>query len=360
MKAQQELHRSIPSLDGLRAFSVLAVILGHTEAPVLRYIPFMRNGSQGVAVFFVLSGFLITHLLLKEINQTGQIDLKRFYFRRTFRIFPPFYVFLAVVAVLSGLHLIVVRGVALAAAATYTWNYVPLPEQWVLGHCWSLSLEEQFYLVWPASMVLFSKKTNFRIALGVILLSPFSRLITYYVWPSMRYHIDMMLHTHLDTIMMGCLLSLMLDLKIWEHLVKRAISSWAVVASIIFLIAVDAPAAAHWRGMYKMTVGISLENVAIAIIVLYSAFRHTSLLGKILNLKWISHLGMISYSLYLWQQLFTGYLTRLFPLNIVAIVICAELSFWLVERPSLATRDYIGKKLFPNSAAKTLRVAAAP
>lgn len=347
MAMQKDLHRNIPSLDGLGAFAVFAVILGHTQAPLLRYVPFLRSGAQGVAVFFVLSGFLITHLLLKEANRTGNINLKRFYFRRTFRIFPPFYVFLAVVAILGGLHLVAVSVAALAGAATYTWNYLPLPETWVLGHSWSLSLEEQFYLLWPASMAFFSKRTNFRIALGVILLSPFSRVITYFAWPGMRTHIDMMLHTHLDTIMMGCLLSLVLDMKIWESLVKRAMSSWVVFGAFIFLFAVDEPAATHWRGMYKMTVGISLENIAIAAIVLYSTFRHTSLLGKLLNLRWIQHLGIISYSLYLWQQLFTGSFTRLFPLNILAIVICAELSFWLVERPSFAVRDLIGARLFP-------------
>ena len=303
---QKGLSRNIPSLDGLRAFSVFAVILGHTQAPILNHVPSLRNGGQGVSVFFVLSGFLITHLLLKEINKTGGINLRHFYFRRSFRIFPPFYAFLGIVIVLAGMRLISVNGYSLAAAATYTWNYIRVPESWVLGHCWSLSLEEQFYLLWPASMALFSKKFNFRLALGVILLSPLSRIVTYFVWPTMRPNMGMMLHTHLDTIMTGCLLSLMLDMKVWEKAVEVATRWWAPLVSVVFLMGVDTPAIQHWRSMYRMTIGFSLENLAIATIVLFGVFRHNSAFGKLLNWKPIRHLGTISYSLYLYQQLFTG------------------------------------------------------
>ena len=92
-----------------------------------------------------------------------------------------------------------------------------------------------------------------------------------------------------------------------------------------------------------MTIGFSLENVAIAVILLYAVFRHESLLGKFLNLAPVRHFGVISYGLYLWQQLFTGDRTILFPLNIVFIVACAEMSYVLVERPSFRLRDRIEK-----------------
>ena len=347
--ASAESHRSIPSLDGLRAFAVLAVILDHSKTPLLRYVPFLRSGGQGVAVFFVLSGFLITHLLLKELNRTSTVNLKKFYFRRTFRIFPPFYVFLAVVAVLMVTVHLPVTWSYIAAAATYTWNYVPLPENWPLGHCWSLSLEEQFYLLWPASMVFFSKRTNFRIAAGVILLSPISRVVTYYAWPSMRYHIDMMLHTHLDTIMMGCLLALALDLHVGKrgdctcHALVGADGGGAV--SVVCGHAGDRAL----EGDVPDDVGFSLENVAIAVIVLYSVFRYDSPLGRLLNLRAVKHVGMISYSIYLWQQLFTLQNTWHFPANILVIFVIAEASYWLVERPSFAMRDWLGARWFPKS-----------
>jgi peptidoglycan/LPS O-acetylase OafA/YrhL len=95
--------------------------------------------------------------------------------------------------------------------------------------------------------------------------------------------------------------------------------------------------------MYLMTIGFSLENVAIAAILLYAVFRHESFVGTFLNLAPVRHFGVISYGLYLWQQLFTGDRTILFPLNIVFIVACAEVSYVLIERPSFRLRDLVEK-----------------
>jgi peptidoglycan/LPS O-acetylase OafA/YrhL len=344
---EMQENRSIPSLDGLRALSVIAVILGHSQSAFLDRIPgnaSFRNGMQGVSVFFVISGFLITHLLVKELRRDGQINLKRFYLRRTFRIFPPFYFYLLVIAALVLLHQVYVSPISMLVAATYTWNYAPSTGAWLLGHFWSLALEEQFYLLWPICMATFSRRANLAIAAGVILLSPLSRLVTYYAWPAMRINMAMMLHTHLDTIMTGCLLALVLDLKIWERFTKLALSPIAPIAAILFLFAIDTPAEQRWRGMYQMTVGITLENVAIAAILLYVVFRHESLLGRFLNTRLLRHVGMISYSLYLWQQLFTGVYSRFLPLNILCILACAELSYWLVEKPSFRVRDFVQRR----------------
>ena len=341
--------RSIPSLDGLRALSVLIVILGHTRSAFLDRIPLnlhFRYGGQGVAVFFVISGFLITHLLQKELKRTGQINLKRFYLRRTFRIFPPFYVYLLVVMVLANLNVVQASLGSMLAAATYTWNYVLLPDTWIIGHCWSLTLEEQFYLLWPACMAYFSRRANLKIATAVILLSPVSRVATYFLWPAMRGHLGMMLHTHLDTIMMGCLLSLILDMKVWRRSIQFLRHRATVAASAVFLLLLDVPASIRWKGGYSMTVGVSLENVAIAAILLYAVFHHDSFFGRILNLRPVRHMGAISYGLYLWQQLFTGPHTHLFPLNILWIVACAELSYFFVERPSFRVRDLVQKRLW--------------
>jgi peptidoglycan/LPS O-acetylase OafA/YrhL len=155
----------------------------------------------------------------------------------------------------------------------------------------------------------------------------------------MRYHMAMMLHTHLDTIMTGALLALAIDLKIWEKARRLALHPIAPIAAFVFLTCFDTPAELRWRGMYLMTIGFSSENVAIAVILLYAVSRHESFLGKFLNLAFIRHFGVISYGLYLWQQLFTGDRTILFPLNIVFIVASAELSYVLVERPSFRLRD---------------------
>ena len=336
--------RTIPSLDGLRAVAVLMVIAGHLRSSVLDRIPFnasFRRGGVGVGIFFVISGFLITHLLIEEQNKTGQLDLKRFYLRRSFRIFPPFYVFLGFVAVLSAFKVFHVGLLPLLAAATYTWNYVPTPETWPLGHCWSLALEEQFYLLWPACMAWCSRRTALAVSFAIILISPVSRVVTYLAWPSMRSHIGMMLHTHVDGIMMGCFLSLALDGKVWHRALSLTRHALTPVLSLLFLFGVDSYAENRWHGGYMVTVGFSLENVAIAALLLFVVFRHKSLLGRLLNLPALKHIGVISYSLYLWQQLFTGPFTHPLGLSLLGTAVCAELSYLLVERPSLRVRDSV-------------------
>lgn len=252
--------RSIPSLDGLRALSVFAVILGHTNSEWLDRIPFnrlFRDGERGVVMFFVISGFIITHLLLKELAQQGRISLKRFYLRRTLRIFPPFYVYLLTIAILSLLDWVQVTPASMLAAATYTWNYLPWAGGWVIGHCWSLTLEEQFYLLWPGCIAIFGRRASLSIAVGIILFSPLSRVATYYAWPALRGHTGMMLHSRLDTIMVGCLLALIIDMNLWTKFREVARHPATAIAAIIFLVAVDQPAEQHWKGSYTLPVGIS-------------------------------------------------------------------------------------------------------
>jgi peptidoglycan/LPS O-acetylase OafA/YrhL len=152
--------RNIPSLDGMRAFSVLLVLVGHETSSVLGRLPIglFRNGALGVNVFFVISGFLITHLMLGELDATGWLSLKNFYIRRAFRIFPAYYAYLAVVGVLSLAHFYPVDWKSLLGAATYTLDYFPMPLPWILAHSWSLCAEEHFYLLWPACIALVPRR----------------------------------------------------------------------------------------------------------------------------------------------------------------------------------------------------------
>ena len=155
--------RLIPSLDGLRAVSICLVLLAHaswflpvwlTRTSPFRYI--VGSGTNGVAAFFVVSGFLITSLLLNEQQKTGSISLKRFYFRRTLRIFPPYYAFMLVMLGLWATHFVNLDPAAVKAALTYTWALIPLQqESGLIAHCWSLSIEELFYLLWPLTCCFF-------------------------------------------------------------------------------------------------------------------------------------------------------------------------------------------------------------
>ena len=183
--------RNIPSLDGLRAVSVLMVIAAHMNGSLARLIPFVPFwiylgwGALGVQTFFVISGFLITHLLLKELNASGTISLKHFYFRRALRIFPPFYVYMAVALALTLAGWAAGNLRAFLVAGTYTWNYLGGGSE-LLEHTWSLSLEEQFYLLWPAALLFLGTRKSIKLAVWVILLSPLSRIVTYYLAPNHR------------------------------------------------------------------------------------------------------------------------------------------------------------------------------
>src|SRR4029077_14301662 len=142
-----------------------------------KHVSLQRLGSYGdlgVQVFFVLSGYLITNLLLREYEQTATVSLREFYIRRAFRIFPAAFVFLAVVIVLYWHQM---RWYHITAAVFYVAN-MDVARPWIFGHLWSLSIEEQFYLLWP-----FALKKWFRyripILLCVLLATPVFRTAFY-------------------------------------------------------------------------------------------------------------------------------------------------------------------------------------
>jgi peptidoglycan/LPS O-acetylase OafA/YrhL len=339
--------RSIPSLDGLRAASVALVIFAHT----LNHLPgttgrFLTDelawiGQTGVDVFFVISGFLITNLLLKGLDATGRISLKQFYFRRFFRIFPPFYVYLAAVAILWAAGIISLDARSFAAASTYSTNYFPNMQAWFVIHSWSLSLEEQFYLLWPPVLALLGRRRSTLVAMGVIALSPISRLLTYYFLPSMRSTEWMMLHTRLDTIMFGCVLALLWTEIRSNRFLAKLLHPGFIAICIFYITCVSPVLTVRAGGRYDWTVGYTLRAMAISIVLIYSVTKSTSRMGRFLNWGPIRHIGVISYSLYLWQQIFTGFRAIPMPLVLLGILACAELSHRLIELPSYRVRDLL-------------------
>ena len=342
-------NRSIPSLDGLRALSVMLVIFMHSTAPFSggwRVFEPLRNAGLGVTFFFVISGLLITKLLLNEIDTSGTVSLGSFYARRSFRIFPPFYVFLLVIGVLSLLHIEQVGWKSFLYAAAYLWNYAPHAQVEILDHTWSLSLEEQFYLLWPACLFFFKPRTCLRIAGWATLLSPLLRVATYALVPSMRDHIDRMLHTRLDAIMVGAFLALAQHQRVFQRLLALLARPICLLPALLYFLA-QPFLVARFKGAFILPLGFSLDAITCGVVLLFATQSPQSLFGRALNLPWLRHIGIISYSLYLWQQLFTGHNTRLFPLNLIPIVLCAEASYWLIEKPSFRLRNRFMRKRAP-------------
>jgi len=337
--------RSIPSLDGLRACSIGLVLVGHSlaylhgEPTAFPFLQISGLGQSGVDTFFVISGFLITYLLLKENEATGAIGLHRFYFRRFFRIFPPFYVYLAAVAVLSLLGVFRQDLRNLAIAGTYTWDYIHHGESWLLGHTWSLSLEEQFYVIWPPCLAFWGAKKARTLALSIIALSPAIRLFSYVLAPSYRGNEGMMLHTRLDTIMFGCALALLWKDGRFQDFIDRFLKPWVFAFAAGYVVVLAPCLSTRFGARYDWTIGYTVRALFITLTLVYVVKLPHSKCGRFLNLAWMRHVGIISYSLYLWQQPFTGPNASFVPFNWLPVFACAEASYWLIERPSFKLRD---------------------
>src|SRR5438270_7424142 len=190
--------RRIPSLDGIRAVSIAMVVLSHANAAGgfphwLRFLPHSL-GDLGVSVFFVVSGFVITHLLLRR-----GVDLGDFYRRRAFRILPPCFALLAVIALFRAAD-----WNAIVASALFVRDYYV--KGIGLDHLWSLGVEEQFYLLWPLIMCLGAAISG-RVALVVVMLSPAIRVISHLVHPA-GYGESYGFHMRADGLRTGCALSM--------------------------------------------------------------------------------------------------------------------------------------------------------
>lgn len=335
------------------------VILSHSLAYIRgepKSFPFLQLtalGQSGVDVFFVISGFLITGLLVKDSDEKIGYRLKRFYLRRFFRIFPPFYLFLGVVWILwrTGVQRLDFRG--FITAATYTYNYLRHGHSWLLAHTWSLSLEEQFYIVWAPCLVFIGRKKGTAVAIGAILLSPAIRFLTYVLAPAIRGNEDMMLHTRLDTIMFGCAMALLWNDERFDRWVEKLSRPPLVIFSIIYVVILAPCLSTRFHARYDWTIGYGLEGLLISVVILYAIKAPNSGIGKVLNWGPMRHLGVISYGIYLWQQMFTGPNAFWVPLNLVAILACAEISYWSVELGSFRARDWLEKRWLPRPAAAT-------
>ena len=354
----------IASLDGLRAVSILLVLAAHATTQAMRHGFAARGawlmgdlGCTGVDVFFGISGFVITALLLREWQATEAIDLRAFYVRRAFRILPALWVFLLAITLVWQ----VAHG-DLARALLFVTNFSPTGT-WRLDHTWSLSVEEQFYLAWPLTMAVLGPRRALRAAWAVVAALPVARVAVHAGWVAPRGAVWPVLHLRFDTILLGCIVAI-LRVKAPEHRLLRVLSQPAVaVASIAFLTIGSPVLWARLGEYYDLTVGASGGAFAVASIVVYAIEHARSLVGRVLNSAPLVHVGTISYSLYLWQQPFfapelQGFLAR-WPVALVAAFILAEASYRLVEVPMLRLRVRLTSRRQAAPAASSVPVPAA-
>jgi len=335
-------HR-IRSLDGLRGISIAAVLIGHLagtrNSPVSTATAhFWALAELGVRVFFVLSGFLITGLLLAELSQNNTIQLGRFYFRRTLRIFPAYYAFMSVLVVTAACGAIQLMPGDVWHAATYTSNYHS-DRSWFFGHTWSLSVEEQFYLLWPALLLLTGRRRGFIIAAAVVVACPILRLVE---WESLRLHADGIgerFETVADAMAIGCVLA---GLRPYLHQYTRYRRFLGSALFLAIPLVGLAGNLTHDHPLVHFGIGMTVANIAVALGLDWCVTFSDGRVGRVLNCAPLVYIGGLSYSLYLWQQPFLNRASTAtvaaFPFNIVGVVCCAIAAHYLVERPSLRLR----------------------
>jgi len=284
-----------PSLDGLRAVAVLAVMSWHYV------LPGVKGGFLGVDIFFVLSGFLITRLLIEEWELSGRIHLGRFYLRRMLRLFPALFLLLL-------LMLPFVPRIWTAYSLLYVTNWGILAGK--LSSCaimqlWSLSVEEQFYLLWPPLLLglLALRMPRWAIGAAVALLAAVSAAYKIVAWRSIdswsRFYFGS--DARADELLIGCGLALLLS---WSRVAQR---SWfrravqvATIPAILWLGYLIVASAVYWRLLYQQA-GLTLAALATAIVITQCLIAPVPGVRTFLAWPPLVAIGRMSYGIYLWH-----------------------------------------------------------
>ncbi len=348
----------------------MLVIYGHARATqgfpetesIHQAIGLGNVAHFGVRVFFVISGFLITSLLVSEIRKTATIGLGAFYLKRAFRIFPAYYFYLGAVAVLALLGAAPLPWIDALLAATYTINY-RVHRSWWVGHAWSLSVEEQFYLVWPLAFRAAGLKRGLTVATAVLFAGPLVRVAWALLGPTreQRFMIQEAFPTVADSLAMGCALALVrprLDAsERVTRLVRSPLTPWIAFGTAYGMVSLIEHHA--WSGWI---IGESLLNFSVAVIVYRYVRFPAGRLGRLLNSRPFTLVGMMSYSLYLWQQPFLqpavpgkdlAFWLR-FPQNLVFAAAASAASYYLVEKPFLRLRERLVDRRLKKRVASTV------
>ena len=348
-----------PALDGLRAVAVAVVIGVHSG------LPYFNGGENGVTLFFVLSGFLITKLILEEMDKFGSLNVRLFLLRRFIRLSPPLFTMVAVVTLVRWLgdrQGFGRAGIEAFHAATYSTNlrtafvggYTEGTELF-LGHTWSLGIEEQFYLLWPFAILLLGRR---------VLMSPWFSLVLL-TYPACSLAARALLVTsghpdfqqlplfHFDGFALGLLLAIQLHQGATAVVTRVCGPATATICFAILLVDTVFAGPLHEAAWAPH---ISVVSVACAI-VLGFVLTHDGAIRRALTHPWLTFPGKLSYSLYLWHlPIFAWFSQRRYPDAPRPVLAVAELlmiaafsyaSYRIVERPLESVRARLRPKVAP-------------
>jgi peptidoglycan/LPS O-acetylase OafA/YrhL len=337
-------HGRIKVLDGWRGLAILTVCSSHICERTRYHTSLLSNlGLLGVDIFFVLSGYVITRSLLAERERTGSFSLREFYRRRVFRILPVAMTFLVVLAVLNQfMHLGNLTARSLVASALFFRNYLLSlypAEGFYTNHFWSLSIEEQFYLLWPASLLLLGNRRAvwFAAATGAGCAAWRLYSYTHYADATGSNLKFWMMRTEyrLDGLLIGCLLALLLTRPSVRGFIYRNFpKETPLLCAFPLLLNYQ-----HSRGNPTLITYLLISLAIASTLLVEEGLAFICLKHR--GLVW---LGTISFSLYVWQELFLespfthsplGWL-GVFPFNAIAALSVAAASYYLIERPLIA------------------------
>jgi peptidoglycan/LPS O-acetylase OafA/YrhL len=331
----------LPTLDGWRAISILLVLVYHFSwfylgPEVTNHDPalwhYFKLGTYGVCLFFTISGFLVTLRIFEEIKENGFFDWKKFMLRRVFRILPPFYLFLFILLILSTLGLVNFSTTDLISSLTFTRIYFTENVGWYTAHVWSLCVEEHFYILLTCIFI-FMKRSRFTILFLVIFL-----IVVLWNILSFKLQDNLQVKTISDQLKVFSWMSYMFAGSLLAAIATfhKNFLDYLQKFKIGFLILLPVLIGAQYP--LKLLFLPAFCAITIAMTCLYP---NRFILGFLEN-KLMIFIGKISYSLYIWQQLFfvpshqlsnqLGGL-QIFPYNIIIVFILAICSHNLIEKP---------------------------
>jgi peptidoglycan/LPS O-acetylase OafA/YrhL len=337
--------KRLPALDGLRAIAALFVVAYHFGMHA-------APAGLGVLIFFVLSGFLITWLLLVEQDRTGTVSLRGFWERRVLRIVPAFWGYWIV---FIGSMLVFGKAIdwpQAAAAFVFLGNYYQAllgDPNTGLSHAWTLGVEQQFYLLWPV-LFLFLGRNRPRLVQVLLWAIPCFwtyRLLMRLVVGVPQGYVYEAFDMRADHFLAGCLLAIALRSGIGTRLVRAATARPELGIVTVMLVSISIAFETEGGVLYRDTVGFIVNPVLTVLLLTQALTFYATPLWGWLEWTWVRYLGQISYSIYLYQQLVIPEIRKVsgslpwpvdFLVTCSAIVLAASASYIFIERPVLEWR----------------------